>query len=123
MGGVVCFAIPQGGRCMSIAIMNLQRITPFAISAFLLTLVPETSAATWFVAPDGTGDGSAGNPWGDIKTAVASNSPVKAGDTIVVRAGTYSLSSAVDFRKSGSAGNPIRCTAEAGVVLNVTSND
>ena len=82
---------------MSIAIMNLQRITPFAISAFLLTLVPETSAATWFVAPDGTGDGSAGNPWGDIKTAVASNSPVKAGDTIVVRAGTYSLSSAVDL--------------------------
>ena len=44
------------------------------------------------------------------------------GDTIVVRAGTYSLPSAVDFGKSGSVGNPIMLLADAEVVLNVTAS-
>ncbi len=104
---------------MTMTSICIQRV---ATGVFLLAGAHGAFAAIYCVAPGGTGDGSSGSPWGAIKTAVASTSPVKSGDTILVRAGTYSLSSAVDFKKSGSTGNPIRLTAEAGVVLNVTAS-
>jgi hypothetical protein len=79
-------------------------------------------AATYHVAVGGSGDGSAQSPWGNLKDAVGSNSPVQPGDVIRVAAGTYTLSSAVSFQKSGAPGQPITLLAEPGAVLNVTAS-
>jgi hypothetical protein len=100
-----------------------RRVATAAGCILTLAWAAGARAATYYVAPGGTGDGSAGDPWGALEIAVGSNSPVRGGDTILVRTGTYDLSSAVDFQKSGSAGNPIHLVAEAGVVLNVTASD
>jgi MYXO-CTERM domain-containing protein len=96
------------------------------LAAALVVLVVAWASPTWatvyYVAPGGTGDGSAANPWGSIQTAVASRSPIQAGDTIVVKGGTYQLASAVNFQKSGAVGNPITLLAETGVILNATAS-
>jgi hypothetical protein len=100
----------------------VKRVAPAACGVLALAWASGAWAATYYVAPGGVGDGSAASPWGAIQTAVASTSPVQGGDTIVVRTGTYTLSSAVDFQKSGSPGNPISLVAESGVSLNVTAS-
>ncbi|MBN2575153.1 MAG: right-handed parallel beta-helix repeat-containing protein [Deltaproteobacteria bacterium] len=79
-------------------------------------------ATTYYVAPGGNGDGSADSPWGSLQSAVRSSSPVRAGDTIVVRTGIYQLASAVSFQKSGSPDSPITLLGEPGVVLDVTAS-
>jgi hypothetical protein len=99
------------------------RVASVAWGVLTLAWTSGAWAATYYVAAGGNGDGSSGSPWGAIQTAVTSTSPVQGGDTIVVRTGTYSLPSAVDFQKSGSAGNPITLRGETGVVLNVTASD
>lgn len=105
----------------SVRLGSKRGIVTVASGILALASARGASAATYYVAPNGAGDGTQANPWGSIQTAVASTSPVKAGDTIVVKAGTYTLAAAIDFQKSGGAGNPITLKAESGVVLNVTA--
>jgi MYXO-CTERM domain-containing protein len=111
-----------GGVSMDFTLACVRRVAPAACGLLALVWASGAWAAIYYVAPGGTGDGSASNPWGATQTAVASTSPVQSGDTIVVRAGTYSLASAINFQKSGSVGSPITLIAEAGVVLNVTAS-
>jgi hypothetical protein len=107
-----------------------DRATParrFASALCVLVVGVSASSAwatTYYVAPGGssTGNGSSDSPWGTLQAAVGKSSPVQAGDTILVKAGSYSLASAVSFQKSGEVGSPITLIAEPGVVLNVTAS-
>lgn len=92
---------------MDLILERVRRTVASALVVLALAWASPTWATTYYVAPRGTGDGSAASPWGSIQTVVASSSPVQAGDTIVVKAGTYSLASAVNFQKSGAVGDPI----------------
>lgn len=93
-----------------------------ACGLLAVALAAPTRADTYYVAVGGTGNGSAERPWGSLQAAVGASSPVAGGDTIVVRAGTYELSSPVDFGRSGSPDRPITLVGEPGVVLDVTSS-
>jgi hypothetical protein len=64
----------------------LQRALLGAVVAVAL-LPSSTSASTLYVAPGGAGDGTAGNPFGRIADALA---VAVAGDTVLLKAGTYS---------------------------------
>ncbi|MFN2632227.1 MAG: right-handed parallel beta-helix repeat-containing protein [Thermoanaerobaculia bacterium] len=72
----------------------------------------ETTAASFYVAPNGSpnGDGSIGNPW-NLQTALSQPAAVKPGDTIWVRGGTYTggVGWAYSFSSTlkGAAGLPI----------------
>jgi len=63
--------------------------------------------------------GTITSPWCTIIYAVSSNSPISAGDTIYVRAGTYT--GTVDFYKSGTSGNPITLTAYQSETVNINA--
>ena len=71
------------------------------------------AATTYFVAPDGSdsNDGTLDAPFATIQQAI---NVVAAGETIAVRAGTYSLTSNIQITKSGTATAPITLTAYAG---------
>lgn len=62
----------------------------------------EASAAEWFVAPGGTGRGSAQAPFGRIQTALEAAAP---GDTVTLRPGTYR--ERLSTVRSGTAEAPI----------------
>jgi len=113
--------VPEGAS-MDLILERVRRTVAAALVVLALAGASPTWATTYYVAPRGTGDGSAASPWGSIQTAVASSSPVQAGDTIVVKAGTYSLASAVNFQKSGAVDDPVTLLAEAGTILNVTAS-
>jgi len=96
----------------------------FTVVTLLMTVF-SIHAKLLYVSPSGnnsTGDGSSQRPWATIAKAVGSSSTAIAGDTIMVRSGTYSTAQ-VDFVKSGSAGNPITLKAEADVVVNCTGEN
>jgi Right handed beta helix region len=84
------------------------------IAAVLSLLITSTSlfAGTWYVATTGsdTNAGTLSAPFATIKKGVSMLSA--AGDTLYVRGGTYTLSSADDsvivWNKSGTSANPIR---------------
>ena len=105
---------------MDFTATSIRRVATTTCGLLALAWASGAAATVYYVAPGGNGNGSSSTPWGTLQAAVASTSPVQSGDTIVVRAGTYALSSAVSFGKSGSVGNPITLVAEAGVVLNVS---
>ena len=67
--------------------------------------------ATYYVATNGndTGNGSSGSPWRTIQKGV---NTVNAGDTLIVKAGTYN--ERVHLPKSGSATQPITIKGERG---------
>jgi hypothetical protein len=67
-------------------------------------------ACTYFVAPHGN-DGNSGKLQSPLQTITAAVELVKPGDTIIVRGGTYSISSAIDIGVSGEQSNPIRLEA------------
>jgi len=94
-------------------------VVPLPIMLALLTLVAllvsvPAFPATYVVDPGGdnanSGDSTA--PWRTIQHAAAVAS---AGDTVLIRAGTYSES--VTLMHSGEEGKPIVFTAESGAVL------
>jgi hypothetical protein len=66
------------------------------------------------VAPSGsdTASGASASPWRTLQKAA---NTVRAGDTVIVRAGTYA---GMDLWTSGAAGAPIVFSAEPGVVVN-----
>lgn len=81
-------------------------------------LVTRSRETTWYVSPTGTGLGSFSNPM-SIDAAIGTSGPVRAGDTVYLRAGTYTASvaglygansagkGAFRFLVSGSSGNSI----------------
>jgi hypothetical protein len=80
----------------------------------LLLTVNLAGAATWYVSPNGTGNGSISSPW-HLQTALT-NSSLSAGDTIYARGGTYTPNAtniatfneyAWTVGRSGTAGNLI----------------
>ncbi|HEY8505387.1 MAG TPA: FG-GAP-like repeat-containing protein [Gemmataceae bacterium] len=70
--------------------------------------------STYYVAPGGSdaADGSASAPWATLQRAADA---VAAGDTVIVRAGTYA---GFDLSADGTAAAPITFRAEPGVVVN-----
>lgn len=57
-----------------------------------------------YVSPTGTGTGSSTSPYGSIQSAV---NAAAAGDTIYLRAGTYSPTTNIQFSTSGTQAKPI----------------
>jgi len=79
----------------------------------LVAAAPSVQGATWYVAEgDGEGDGSAEAPWRSLQRAADS---VGAGDTVIVRAGSYEGFD-LDGR-SGSELAPITFRAELGASI------
>ncbi len=93
--------------------------TPSILLAIDETLLNKSVRGNlYYVATNGnnSGDGSANHPWKSISHAVASNSVVKAGDTITVRPGTYTEQ--VTLGKSGNSTNGnITLKANGNVIL------
>ncbi len=83
-----------------------------ATASMLLALAPNAWSATYYVAPPPGGDdgnsGSMGAPWATLQHAA---DEVMAGDTVLVRAGSYDGG---HFTTSGTAGEPIRLAAFPG---------
>lgn len=94
------------------------------VAAFLsfASAGPLLAANTYYVDPGGD-DGAGGTtdaPWRTLQRAA---NQVAAGDTVIVRAGTYSgFVLGWDFPQNGTPGNPITFHAEPGVVINVRNN-
>lgn len=85
-------------------------------AALLAVLLGGAQAADIYVSPTGTGTGSITAPYGSIQSAV---NAAKAGDTIHLRAGTYSPTSNIQITKSGTVTSPItlRSYQEEKVIL------
>ncbi|ETS74887.1 hypothetical protein PFICI_13371 [Pestalotiopsis fici W106-1] len=81
--------------------MSRSRIAHIAA---LSAAVGAVYGAEIYVSPTGTGTGSQTSPYGSIQSAV--NAAV-AGDTIYLRAGTYSPTTNIQITKSGTAASPI----------------
>ncbi|KAI0433615.1 family 9 polysaccharide lyase [Xylaria sp. FL1042] len=75
-----------------------------AALAALAALAQRTRAASIYVSPTGSGSGTIDSPYGSIQTAVNAAS---AGDTIYLRAGTYSPTTNIQITKSGTVTSPI----------------
>jgi len=86
------------------------------------------SAAEWFVAPDGkkANQGTLGSPW-DLATAVSGEQPIRPGDVIWLRGGTYkNEKNEFVIRVSGEPERPIivrnyqteRATIDGAVTVN-----
>jgi hypothetical protein len=67
------------------------------------------AASDWYVAPGGAGSGTSGAPFGRVQDAI---NVAQAGDTIVVRPGTYNET--LSTVRPGAAGAPIVIRAEQG---------
>jgi len=82
------------------------------MASALLAITPAAWGETYYVAPPPAGDdgnsGSMGSPWATLQHAADS---VAAGDTVLVRAGSYDGG---HFTTSGIAGQPIRLAAFPG---------
>ncbi|RWA11310.1 hypothetical protein EKO27_g3809 [Xylaria grammica] len=74
------------------------------IAATLAALVQRTHASSIYVSPTGDGSGTIDSPYGSIQAAVDA---AKAGDTIYLRAGTYSPTTNIQITHSGTATSPI----------------
>ena len=85
---------------------QLRRTLVSVSAAWILTLLP-VGAATLYVAPGGTGNGSPLNPFGRVADALA---VAAAGDVVVLRPGTYAES--VRTVRSGTSGQRIVIRAE-----------
>src|SRR5687767_13031387 len=82
------------------------------------SLEPRLAMAALYVSPGGSdlADGSFATPWQTLQKAANS---VNAGDTVTVRAGTYS---GFDLRRDGAAAARITFSAEAGVLINMRNS-
>lgn len=79
--------------------------TYFLRPAVLLAVLFTRSQATdIYVSPTGTGSGTSTSPYGSIQSAVDA---AVAGDTILLRAGTYKPTTNIQITKSGTATAPI----------------
>jgi len=71
---------------------------------------PSYGGTTYYVSPGGTGDGSSGNPWGNIDDAMSTVGP---GDVVLVSAGTYMIDTTNFIRTEtdGTISQPITIKA------------
>lgn len=94
-----------------------------ALIAVVFALASPSWATNYYVAITGndtTGTGSSVAPWRTIQKAVESGSPVTAGDTVLVRDGTYTAASGASRTvlingtgtPQGTSGNPVTIRAE-----------
>lgn len=105
--------------------MHLNHRT-LLLSASLLSLPVASTAATYYVAPNGsdTASGSLSAPW---KTLNRAQTSAVGGDTVYVRGGTYTITTGINtcvsqtdtvdailLNKSGTTSNPIRYWAYSG---------
>jgi parallel beta-helix repeat protein len=75
------------------------------------------ASGTYYVSPDGS-DAAAGTQEAPFRTIQKAASLVDAGDTVVVRAGTYAgFQLGWDFPQNGTAAQPITFEADPGVVI------
>lgn len=75
------------------------------------------AGSTYYVSPDGS-DTAAGTEGAPFRTIQRAASLVGAGDTVVVRAGTYAgFQLGWDFPQSGTASQPITFRADPGAVI------
>lgn len=96
-----------------------RRIAATLVSALLALALPAAAArgATYFVAPNGSdaAPGSSSAPWQTLQHAA---DRVVAGDTVIVRAGSYAgFVLGWDFPQNGAPGNPITFHAEPGAAV------
>src|SRR5215207_10548612 len=76
-----------------------------------------SAGSTYYVSPDGS-DTAAGTEGAPFRTIQKAASLVGAGDTVVVRAGTYAgFQLGWDFPQSGTATQPITFKADPGAVI------
>ncbi|KAM0717059.1 hypothetical protein Q7P37_006911 [Cladosporium fusiforme] len=73
-------------------------------ASVLLALAGAAQSKDIYVSPSGTGSGSQIAPYGSIQSAV---NAAAAGDTILLRAGTYKPTTNVQITKSGTRTSPI----------------
>ncbi len=69
---------------------------------------------------DTSGDGTQGNPWKTIQKAA---SVVNPGDTVLVRAGTYTVTSSISFSRSGTSSNYITFMPYSGESVTIDGNN
>jgi len=108
--------------------MNCTRLKTTVWTIFVAAVLgfagaaPVLAASTYYVSPGGD-DGAAGTtdaPWRTLQRAA---NQVVAGDTVIVRAGTYTgFVLGWDFPQNGTPDNPITFHAEPGVVINARNN-
>lgn len=75
-----------------------------AVAAAFTVLTSTAEAREMYVSPTGTGSGSATSPYGSIQSAVDA---AAAGDTILLRAGTYAPTTNIQITKNGTQNSPI----------------
>ncbi|KAI0442255.1 polysaccharide lyase family 9 protein [Xylaria telfairii] len=78
--------------------------TSVVLVTVLAALIQPAYSASIYVSPTGNGSGTIDAPYGSIQTAV---NAAKAGDVIYLRAGTYSPTTNIQIKKSGTATSPI----------------
>ncbi|KAI0183077.1 pectin lyase fold/virulence factor [Xylaria flabelliformis] len=78
--------------------------TSAIVAATLAAVVQQAYTASIYVSPTGSGSGTIDAPYGSIQTAV---NAAKAGDVIYLRAGTYSPTTNIQIKKSGTVTSPI----------------
>ena len=94
----------------------MQPIALVTLFALFLAFSPNSRAATYYVATNGSdaNPGTLALPFATPQKAVATNSALAAGDTVYVRGGTYVMNVQVKPNKTGAAGNPIKLWAYPG---------
>jgi parallel beta-helix repeat protein len=103
--------------------VKFRKLTAVSFVLFLLFFTP-CFAATYYVAMTGN-DSNPGSQTLPFRTIQKSADVAVAGDTVIVRAGTYA---GAKFSRSGTSASPIRFLGEPGAVVNTkgslnTNND
>jgi hypothetical protein len=92
----------------------IKLLKPLLLSIFLLLLFTSTvSAATYYVAPNGS-DSNSGSINSPFKTIQKAHDSVGAGDTIYLRSGTYNISSSQTLSRDGTSSQMIKLYAYEG---------
>ncbi len=74
----------------------------YVIFLFLLAMVPASQAATWYVSTDGSDTNAGSSPGTPYLTIAKALTRVAAGDTILVRGGTYFHTATLSISQKGS---------------------
>ncbi|KAI1311468.1 polysaccharide lyase family 9 protein [Xylaria venustula] len=82
----------------------MSRTSSTIVAVVLAVLAHRGYATDIYVSPTGTGSGTIDAPYGSIQTAVDA---ATAGDTIYLRAGTYSPTANIQITNSGTVTSPI----------------